>query len=282
MYIFDFLKNLFRKANIGLIVYLLLNVTLLFLIFGNENFVALLVVLAFYLISLATALSPIGENLLRKQTGSREIQNESLKKRIDILFNRVYQRASEKDPKLPNDIKIFVNDDKMPNAFAVGRKTICVTEGLIDLPDNEIEAILAHEFAHLSHKDTDILLIITVGNLLVMGFLVLDRWLSNLFRISSKKHKNRSKNNDIIGDFLMWVWIWIGLVLTRYSSRKNEFEADHFASEIGYGRDLANALERLSGTEPQSRLLRSLYASHPKSQERICKLRDSKIEYASV
>ncbi|MBQ2269548.1 MAG: M48 family metalloprotease, partial [Bacteroidaceae bacterium] len=47
--------------------------------------------------------------------------------------------------------------DPNPNAFALGRHTICVTEGLFDLPDEMIEGILAHELdfaaVHISNAD---------------------------------------------------------------------------------------------------------------------------------
>ena len=50
-------------------------------------------------------------------------------------------------------------DDPAPNAFASGRdpehSTICVTQGLIDQLDREeLQAVIAHEIAHIRGHDT--------------------------------------------------------------------------------------------------------------------------------
>ncbi|MCK9250228.1 MAG: zinc metalloprotease HtpX [Solirubrobacteraceae bacterium] len=54
--------------------------------------------------------------------------------------------------------KVAVAHDRMPNAFAVGRSqksaTVCVTTGLLELlPPAELEGVIAHELAHIAHRD---------------------------------------------------------------------------------------------------------------------------------
>ena len=69
------------------------------------------------------------------------------------------------DPNLSPNIKLYMLNDHYPNAFALGRNTVCVTRGLLHLDDEKIKGIFAHEFSHLSNKDTDFLLFIYIGNL---------------------------------------------------------------------------------------------------------------------
>ena len=45
-----------------------------------------------------------------------------------------------------------MNHDEAPNAFATGRKTICVTEGMLSMPVEQIKATLGHEFGHLERN----------------------------------------------------------------------------------------------------------------------------------
>ena len=70
-----------------------------------------------------------------------------------------------------------MNDDKSANAFATGRKTICITEGLLRMPPEQIKAALAHEFGHIAHKDTDLILFVTIGNMIITTVLLLLRLL---------------------------------------------------------------------------------------------------------
>jgi heat shock protein HtpX len=54
--------------------------------------------------------------------------------------------------------KIYMINDKSPNAFATGRNpkhsAICVTQGLLDILDrSELEAVIAHELSHIKNYD---------------------------------------------------------------------------------------------------------------------------------
>jgi heat shock protein HtpX len=280
LYLVDFFKRLFRKNNWGVIAYLILNIGLLLFLFGTSDFKGFLLVLVIYAASLAIALSPIGEFILRYQTGSKEITRKEFRDRIEPLFNRVYEKARQKDPSLPEDIRLFINYDDSPNAFATGRKTVCVTQGLLALPDEEIEAILAHEFAHLSHKDTDMLLVISVGNLIVTGIFLFIRMVSGIALAIASRRAWVALAVDGLLAGLMWVWTKIGVLLVLASSRNNEYEADRFAMEIGYGTQLASALDKLTGYEASKvGLWRALHSSHPETHDRIGKLQELGVDY---
>ena len=157
MYIVDFFRRVTRRSNIPVLIYLVLNVFviagIIALLFGSTGkmpfWLALIVGILVYGVSLVIALSPFGEWILRLQTGCRKITDQAVLDYMMPLFNEVYSRALRIDPALPRDIQLFMNDDESPNAFATGRKTVCITRGLLQMPPEQIKATLAHEFGHL-------------------------------------------------------------------------------------------------------------------------------------
>lgn len=129
----------------------------------------------FFLVVLIFSCSPAGEAMSRKRAKCTEISDQQLRAKVDALYNQAFAKAKELNPKLRDDIKIFINNEKSPNAVAVGNKSICITSGLLKRADNEIIAVLIHELAHISYKDTLIKAIIGGGDMGVRFFLFLFR-----------------------------------------------------------------------------------------------------------
>lgn len=84
------------------------------------------------------ALSPIGEWILRVQNGCKSISDPADKERFEPLFQEVYSKAKQMNPGLPDNIRLFISNNEEPNAFATGRKTVCVTRGLSIYSDEQI------------------------------------------------------------------------------------------------------------------------------------------------
>jgi heat shock protein HtpX len=293
MYIVDFFKNLFKKSNTGVIIWLVANVVLLVAMFSNgfTSWEGVLLAVALYARSMVIALSPIGEWILRLQTGCKKITDAAVLNRIKPLFDEVYAKAKAQNPELSDKIGLFMNQDDAPNAFATGRKTVCITRGLLNYSDEDIKGVLGHEFGHLAHKDTDIILVVAVGNMIMSAIFVLIRvianvsmWIGQFFAaIFNDSWAGFFANifiglGRIVADFLlvlfMRVWTQIGVWLCMASSRKNEFEADRYSYELGYGNGLYRVLESF-GTEggKTTGLFASLASSHPKTEKRLEKLR---------
>lgn len=302
MYIVDFFKNLFKKSNIGVIIWLVANVLLLVAMFSNgfTSWEGALLAVALYALSMVIALSPIGEWILRLQTGCKKITDEAVLSRIKPLFDEVYAKAKEQNPELPDNIGLFMNEDDAPNAFATGRKTVCITRGLLQYTDEDIKGVLGHEFGHLAHKDTDIILVVAVGNMIMSTIFVIIRvianvsmWIGQFFAaIFSDSWAGAIAHlfiglGRIIADFLlvafMRVWTQIGVWLCMSSSRKNEFEADAYSYRLGYGDGLYRVLESF-GTEggKGDGLFASLASSHPKTEKRLQKLRQLSGDFYSL
>lgn len=289
IYLIDFLIRLLKLSNIPLMIYLLLNIVIIgsfsAYIFKLPFQWGLLTGLLFYIASLSISLSPLGEWLIRRQVKCRKIKDRDTVERLSPLFFNVYKKARLKDPTLSPDIRMFINNDDEPNAFATGRETICLTKGLLTLSDQEIEATLAHEFGHLAHKDTDRILVITVGNFLVYGIIIIVRIILLIIEIcfhiaaaliGSTLAQTLYSYFDklftmVVINLIVKIWNGIGTLFCMKTSRANEFEADYFATEIGYGEGLISLLKtlpdyRLSG------LFENLKSTHPDSDIRIEKI----------
>ena len=144
MYVFEFLKRMFRKSNTTVVIYLIINYILISaiigLLFSGGGGIGILlgfvVGLVAYIISLALALSPVGEWLLRLQCQCHPIEKLSPELQNDILpiFQEVYQQARREDSSIAPDIKLYFTENEDENAFALGRKTIAVTTGGLQNP----------------------------------------------------------------------------------------------------------------------------------------------------
>ena len=194
MYIIDFAKRLCRKGNISLIIYFLMNVCLISYVMyffipvptvdtitdASDRLLKIYLPclgagVALYAISLAIALSPVGEWILRKQNKCYPIVREDHLARVMPAFREVYGKAKTADRTIPDDVELFMNEDTGMNAFAIGRKTICITKGMLTAEDDVLKAVLGHEFGHLANKDTDMILMISVGNLIVTAIFIVIR-----------------------------------------------------------------------------------------------------------
>ena len=291
MYFIDFFKKIFKVKNIGIIIWIIVNLYIIIAFFpttqgvsnSSEALVAVIRGIVIYAVSVTLALSPIGESIFRSMNGCREISDSAILNQLTPLFNEVYEKTKLKDPNLSQNIKLYIVDQPYPNAFALGRNTICVTSGLICLKDDEIKGIFAHEFAHLSNKDTDITLFIYVGNLIAsIMFLILRvvLFILSFFLGALSGKRNGAARGFVLAAGLDALYMTIiglytklGIILINYSSRNHEFEADKFAYNLGYGEELRDALITLQGenTKP-SGIAANLMSTHPETYLRIEKL----------
>ena len=293
-YLVDFVRSLVKVQRIPVMIYLVLNVLIIWWIFtpafpGNL-LLSFVCAMACYIVSVALALSPFGEMILRWQNGCRKLEREEIIARIEPLFrkarNRAAMEARTEGLSIPDDIRLFMKDDDAPNAFATGRRTICFTKGLLHLPDDQIIATLCHEFGHIAHHDTDFLLLITVGNMIVSIIYTIVRVAAKITgSILSLFIFLSGGEESLVGgllslivtqitvallDAMMWVWTRLGSLLVLKSMRSDEYKADEFAFRCGYGNSLCALLDAFSACSCKEKgLFASLVSSHPSEDKRI-------------
>ena len=292
MYLIDFFRKLFKSKNIGIIIWLFFN-SLMFIIpfmsiCPDYPILGLLFGIVVYVGTIAIALSSLGEWFFRLINGCKKIIDPRILNRLIPLFNEVYARAKMKDPILSPNIRLYMINDHYPNAFALGRNTVCVTRGLLYLDDEEIKGIFAHEFSHLSNKDTDFLLFIYIGNLVMTcGFMIARAmiWIISFFLgVATSDHDDYdvvkglrglifARLADLLYVIAVGLYTKLGLILVRHSMRKQEYEADKFAYDLGYGEQLRDALTQLQDTnEAPKKFAANLMSTHPDIFSRIDKL----------
>lgn len=287
----DLINRIFRISNIGTILFFTLNFVLIVGCFteGFENFTYIGWILITYVTGIIISLSPIGEEVLVLLAGGRKMKRTDMKIRIIPLLEIVYNNAIKESPKMVKYIKLKVIYDPMPNAYAIGRRTLCVTSGLFKLSDEEIMGVLAHELGHFANRDSEIQLIIGGSNLFIsmmLIFLKIVSWIvlsiCSLFAINT-----RSKMASFlimlfggISTFFIWIWTKFCMLFVHMSIRANEYEADKFAFKIGYGVQLAKALDKINlDVQSENGFLKVLNSTHPNYNDRIARLQNLGLEY---
>ena len=184
--------------------------------------------------------------------------------------------------------------DGAPNAFATGAfknsALVAVSTGLLQgMKRDEIEAVLAHEIAHVANGDmVTMALIQGVMNTFVV---FLSRVIS--FAIDSFLCRGSSSNSGPgIGYFITTIVLDIILgfaaaIVVAWFSRHREFRADAGATELmGRKQPMINALARLGGMVPGELPkaveamgitggMGKLFATHPPIEERIAALQNA-------
>jgi heat shock protein HtpX len=116
----------------------------------------------------------------------------------------------------------------MPNAFAMGRSkkhaTVCVTTGIMEiLSPAELEGVLAHELAHIRHRDVVIMTIVSffasiASMILQFGFF-----------FGGDDDENPGFFALIAVSLVVYI---LSFILMQALSRYREFAADRGAAEI--------------------------------------------------
>jgi Zn-dependent protease with chaperone function len=314
----DYLRNLWdilqRKGHRLLAVYLAINAIFATWILGSfmtgivgHPIIGWILGFLLYILSLCIALSPIGEAYLRWKSGSRKIIRLDDISFLEPIFERVSKGARELNPNIPNDVSLFIETSKYPNALATGRKTICLTRGLLQYPPRVVEAVVAHEYGHLAHKDTDLLLLVTVGNLVVNVFFFILWLYAKLFKGictilgAVAGHSLDERGNDgstagrglgeLIGNgvvlvfhTLPWMaWTKLGEICVLRAGRNNEYKADEFAFNLGYGHELCQFFDDLEEDGDSNKgFFALLQKTHPPKDDRIAKLQELGATYRNV
>lgn len=285
------LGRVIRISNLGTLIFFLLNLSLLYFIFFPYGLTApsAVILVICYIASVLLSLSPVGEWILAVFAGAKEIKRKDIKIRLIPLLEIVFEQAKALTPAMVSSIHLTILHDPAPNAFAIGRKTICVTDGLLNLSDEEIMAVFAHELGHVAYKHSSIQLLIGGGNVFISGCLLIIKlicWLITAiftaFAIGTRR-LGAGILITMIGGLstaLIWLWTKFCMLFLMWSMRQNEYVADEYAYKLGYGATLASVLDRHMCSAPDNGLLRALYATHPHSDDRIARLQELGAEYS--
>lgn len=222
--------------------------------------------------------------------GARDIKRKDIKIRLIPLLEVVFEAAKKKTPSMIDSINLKIIHDDSPNAFAIGRRTICVTDSLLNLSDESIMAVFAHEVGHLAYGHSTIQLLIGGGNIFILGCIILIKtacWIitgiCGLITGLVTRNFWMGAITTLLTSFstaMIWLWTKFCMIFLMWSMRQNEYIADKYAFEIGFGQELARVLDNEMCSVPNNGLLKALYVTHPCSDDRIANLQELGTEYS--
>lgn len=199
------------------------------------------------------------------------------------LYGIVQSLASRAQLPMP---RVYISPTNAPNAFATGRNprhaAVCATAGLMQmLEPHEIAGVMAHELAHVKHRDTLIQAVAaTIGGAIsALGYMF---WFGD-----------RRNVNPLAGLIVLVVGPLAAGLIQAAISRSREFNADKEGGAMcGDPMYLATALEKIHYgarqiplnvnpafntlfiAEPRSMMqsVANLFSTHPRLEQRLINL----------
>lgn len=224
--------------------------------------------------------------MMAKWSTGAEIIDQPRNQTEAWLVDTVARHAQRAGIAMP-EVAIYEGE---PNAFATGpsrnNSLVAVSTGLLhSMNQEEVEAVIAHEVAHVANGDM-------VTLTLIQG--VVNTFVFFLARVvgsvvdSALRRDNESSGHGI--GYMVTVFVCeiafgiLASMIVAYFSRQREYAADAGAAQLmGNARPMINALRRLGGVDandlPKDMQAMgiaggaaSLFASHPSLEERIAAL----------
>lgn len=238
------------------------------------------------LISLAAS-----KKIAKWTTGARVIE-EPANSTESWLVQTVKKHASQAGIGMP-DVAIF--DSPEPNAFATGARRnsalVAVSTGLLQsMRQNEVDAVLAHEVAHIANGD---MITMTLIQGVINTFVIFLSRLVGFFvdRVILKNDRGVGPGfylTSIAAQILLGI---LASTIVMWFSRQREFRADAGSAEMSGSQNMIAALESLKAAHQPAQLpdqlkafgisgggapggFRRLFMSHPPLDERIAALRN--------
>jgi heat shock protein HtpX len=187
--------------------------------------------------------------------------------------------------------KVYIIPDQSPNAFATGRNpqhaAVAATEGIVRvLSESELEGVIAHELAHVKHRD---ILISSIAATIAAAIMMFARMAMYAGMFAGGRDEREGHSNPIALLAMMILAPVAAMMIQMAISRSREFAADAGAARItGNPYGLADALRKIEAIAKRVPLdanpatahmfimkpfsgqgLMSLFSTHPPTEARV-------------
>jgi heat shock protein HtpX len=222
-----------------------------------------------------------------KMYGAMEVAPDNVQ--FKSYYNMVKELAENAQLPMP---KVYVINESQPNAFATGRNpenaAVAATTGIMQiLSERELRGVMAHELAHVKHRDT---LISTISATMAGAISSIAQ-----FGMFFGGRGGDDRPSPAMGMLMMFLAPMAAGLIQMAISRGREFEADRQGAEISKDpKSLAGALEKIhkyahqipnetAEMHPETGQmmiinplsggsLKGLFSTHPQTEERIARL----------
>ena len=226
------------------------------------------------------------DKLVLKMYNAQEVDATSAPQ-FHRMVSELSQRAGLPMP------RVYLIQEDAPNAFATGRNpqhaAVAATTGILRLlSDRELRGVMAHELAHVKHRD---ILISTISATMAGAISML----ANFAMLFGGRDSEGRASNPIAQIAVMLLAPLAASLIQMAISRAREFEADRGGAEIsGDPQALASALQKIhhyargipletAERHPETAQmmimnplsgggLRGLFSTHPSTEERVERL----------
>ena len=227
-----------------------------------------------------------------KMYGAQEVspENNYGNGQFSNYYNMVKELAQNAQLPMP---KVYVINENQPNAFATGRNpenaAVAATTGIMQvLTERELRGVMAHELAHVKHRDT---LISTISATMAGAIASVAQF--GMFFGGGNRDGERS--SPIVGIAMMFLAPMAASLIQMAISRGREFEADRMGAEISkdpksladaltkiqnYARQIPNETAEAHPATGQMMIinplsgggLKGLFSTHPQTEQRVGRL----------
>ena len=226
------------------------------------------------------------DKIVLKMYNAREVDDSTAPQFVGMV-RELAQRANIPMP------KVYLIDEDAPNAFATGRNpehaAVAATTGIIRvLGERELRGVMAHELAHVKHRD---ILLSTISATMAGAI----GMLASFGMMFGGRSSDGRPANPIAGILVAILAPLAASLIQMAISRAREFEADRGGAEIsGDPAALASALDKIhryaqgiplgpAERHPETAQmmimnplsaggLRGLFSTHPPTEERVAAL----------
>src|SRR5574343_104460 len=226
------------------------------------------------------------DKMVLKMYNAREV-DETSAPRFYFMVRELAERAQLPMP------RVYLIDEAAPNAFATGRNpshaAVAATTGILRvLSERELRGVMAHELAHVKHRD---ILISTISATMAGAISAL----ANFGMLFGGRDSEGRPANPIAGLLVAILAPLAASLIQMAISRAREFEADRGGAEIsGDPAALASALDKIhryaqgiprhaAEAHPETAQMmimnplsaegiKGLFSTHPSTEERIARL----------
>jgi heat shock protein HtpX len=227
------------------------------------------------------------DKIVLRMYGARPV-SESEAHELFGMVRRLAQRAELPMP------KVYIMDQDQPNAFATGRNpehgAVAVTTGIMRiLSREELEGVIAHELAHIKHRD---ILVSTVAATIAGAISYLAQMAQWAMIFGGRRDDEGEGSNPLAALVMMIVGPIAAMMVQMAISRSREYGADAGGAKIsGNPLHLAGALRKLQIASQKTPMdanpatshmfivnplsgggIVKLFSTHPPMEERIARL----------